>query len=122
MSLSIEILIENCIRELRDGTLTEGNLLEVLTKYKNKPCRRQDHLYLQSQSTSVMSPVHGMSLVENGKVYDGSDNSEDWPYKTVLDAINEGWRIIKFPEMALLMDQDRTYGLGREFILERWSE
>tara|TARA_Y100000590_G_scaffold459715_1_gene617475 strand:+ start:3926 stop:4117 length:192 start_codon:yes stop_codon:yes gene_type:complete len=63
-----------------------------------------------------------MSLVENGKVYDGSDNSEDWPYKTVLDAINEGWRIIKFPEMALLMDQDRTYGLGREFILERWSE
>lgn len=122
MSLSIEILIENCIRELREGTLTERNLLEVLAKYKNKPCRRQDLLYLQSQSTSVMSPVHGMSLVENGKVYDGPDNPEDWPYKTVLDAINDGWKIIKFPEMALLMDQDRTYGLGREFILERWSK
>ena len=40
MSLSIEILIENCIRELREGTLTEGNLLEILTKYKNELCVR----------------------------------------------------------------------------------
>jgi hypothetical protein len=122
MSLSIETLIENCIRELHAGTLTEINLLEVLTNYKNHPKGRQDILYLQSQSTSVISPVHGMSLVENGNVYDGPNDPKNWPYKTVLDAINDGWRIIKFPEMALLMDQDRTYGLGREFILERWSK
>jgi hypothetical protein len=32
----------------------------------------------------------------------------------------DGWRVIRFPETAPLMDPDRTCGLGCEFILERW--
>ena len=47
---------------------------------------------------------------------------EEWPYKTVLEAVNDGWRIIKFPEMALLVDESRSYGLACEFILERLTE
>jgi hypothetical protein len=33
----------------------------------------------------------------------------------------DGWRIIKFPEMALLLDEKRTYGFGWEFVLEKWG-
>jgi hypothetical protein len=33
----------------------------------------------------------------------------------------EGWRIVKFPEMALLVDETRTYGFGCDFILEKWE-
>ena len=39
---------------------------------------------------------------------------------TVIDAIRDGWRVISFPNMALSLDENRTYGLGFEFILERW--
>ena len=40
--------------------------------------------------------------------------------RPVLEAMADGWRIIKFPEMVLAMDDQSNYGLGYEFILERW--
>jgi hypothetical protein len=83
--------------------------------------KRQSILYLQAIKTSVTSGVVGMALVQDGKASDGPEDPADWPYQTVLDAVNDGWRIIKFPEMALLMDEKRTYGLGCEFILEKWE-
>ena len=43
----------------------------------------------------------------------------EWPYQTVMDALRDGWRIISFPNLALMMDESRTVGLGCEFILER---
>ncbi len=45
---------------------------------------------------------------------------DDWPYEKVVDALRDGWRIISFPDMALSLDENRTYGLGFEFILEKW--
>ena len=51
---------------------------------------------------------------------DGPEDPDDWPYKTVLEAVRDGWRIIKLPELALAMDDSRTYGLGHEFVLERY--
>ena len=59
-----------------------------------------------------------MSLMQDGEISEPAP--DNWPYETVLDAIRDGWRIIKFPEMALLLDESRTYGLGCEFILEKW--
>ena len=49
----------------------------------------------------------------------GRRTPRDWPYKTVLDAVRDGWRIIKFPELALMLDEKRSYGLGCDFVLER---
>ena len=50
---------------------------------------------------------------------DVSEDSKDWPYQSVLEAIRDGWRVVQFPNLALLMDESRTYGLGCEFILEK---
>ena len=82
-------------------------------------CVKQDLLYLQAANTSPAAQVLGMLLVENGEINEGPRDPAEWPYKTVLDAIRDGWRIVQFPNLALLTDESRTYGLGCEFILEK---
>jgi hypothetical protein len=44
----------------------------------------------------------------------------DFLYTSIKNALDDGWRIIKFPEMSLAMNEQDTYGLGYEFVLERW--
>ena len=124
---SIREQVERCIEELRRGELTEEGLQGVLDSIDRRRerkgrKRRQDLLYLQTRSTSIDYPVLGMRILENGKLSDGPRDPDEWPYKTVLDAVNDGWRIIKFPEMALLLDESRSFGLACEFILERMRE
>ena len=80
---------------------------------------RQDLLYLQASGTSPASSVVGMLLVENGQLSEGPANPDEWPYRSVLDAIRDGWRVVQFPNLALLVDESRTYGIGCEFILEK---
>ena len=110
--------------KLRKGTLTEQDLQEALNELKrrgNGGPAPQKLLYLQTHSTAVDSPVNGMSMVEGGEVRLPPDDYEDWPYHTVLDALQDGWRVVKFPELSLLFDHpdevDRW--LGCEFILEK---
>ena len=110
--------------KLRKGTLTEQDLQEALNELKrrgNGGPAPQKLLYLQTHSTAVDSPVNGMSMVEEGEVRLPPDDYEDWPYHTVLDALRDGWRVVKFPELSLLFDHpdevDRW--LGCEFILEK---
>jgi hypothetical protein len=120
--MSVRDEIEQCIDALRRGELTEADLRGVLERVQEGPRRRQDLLYLQAGSTSPGAPVHGMLLVADGEIREPPDDPNEWPYRTVLDAIRDGWRIIQFPNLALMVDESRTYGLGCEFILERWSE
>ena len=79
----------------------------------------QDILYLHAAANSPISEVLAMRIVESGEISDGPENPADWPYQSVLEAIRDGWRVVKFPELALMMDESRTYSLGFEFILER---
>ena len=79
----------------------------------------QDLLYLQTQGTSLTAAVLGMTLVQDGQICNVPDDPDQWPYQSVLEAIRDGWRIVQFPNLALLMDESRTYGLGCEFILEK---
>ena len=118
--------LEQCIEAYRDGTLNEQMLRAALeTVDGNAPLgagqgrQRQDLLYLQAGSTSLTSPIHGMLLMQNGEIAEEIPEPESWPYQTVLEAVRDGWRVIQFPNLALLLDETRTYGLGCEFILER---
>ena len=123
---SIRKQVEHCIGQLRRGRLTEDDLQAILDDAEQpggdmrSPAFRQDLLYLQTRSTAIDYPVLGMKILEDGNLSDGPRDPEEWPYKTVLDAVRDGWRIIKFPEMAVLLDESRSYGLACEFILERW--
>jgi hypothetical protein len=117
---TVKLQLERCMEAFRRGELTEAHLRQVIDAIDASEKKRQDLLYLQAGGTSLASGVHGMLLVQDGQISEGPSDANDWPYKTVLDAIQDGWRVIKFPELALLMDESRTYGLGCEFILEKW--
>lgn len=79
----------------------------------------QDLLYLQTNSTALDAGVLGIRLVVDGQIVDLPEDPAEWPYQSVLEAIRDGWRVVQFPNLALLMDESKTYGLGCEFILER---
>ena len=114
--------MEALVAELQQNTLTEASLREGVADIvgADNP-KRQDILYLQAVTTSPGAAVVGMLLVEDGELREGPPDPEDWPYQTVLEAVRDGWRIISFPNMALLtVDEKEFYGLGAEFILERW--
>ena len=111
--------IKQWIDEFERGQLTKKSLYTGLEKFEQAIPQRQDLLYLQTSGTSLSSKVHGILLVENGQVSEIPSNPDDWPYQSVLEAIKDGWHVIQFPNMALLMDESRTYGLGCEFILEK---
>ena len=112
--------IEDCIKAFNQGKLTEESLRQTLEETSTWKPKHQDLLYLQTNSTSVGSRVHGMSIVQDGEIADGPPDPDDWPYETPLEAMRDGWRVIQFPNMALIMDESKAYGLGCEFILERW--
>lgn len=112
-------MVRQCIDELREGRLTEERLRELEDAVGAEKPRRWDLLYLQAAKTSEVSDVVGMRMIRDGEVVYPLPPPEEWPYKTVLEAINDGWRVVKFPELSLLMDEGRTYGLSCEFILER---
>lgn len=79
----------------------------------------QNILYLQCSSTSISSKAVGMAIVENGVLSDGPAKPEDWPYKSVLDAIRAGWRVVQFPIIAAApLDAQLKY-VPCEFILEK---
>ena len=116
--------IQGWLDKLRAGTLVEADLQQALDRLSDgtsdgDPPRHQRLLYLNTGSTGVDSQVLGMSLVENGQILEGPDDVDEWPYNSVLEAMNDGWRVIKFPEMALMLQEDKTFGLGCEFILEK---
>ncbi len=118
MANPIQQQVQFCIEAFKQGSLTEENLRRI-EELADDTSKRQSILYLQVRRASLTSDVIGMSLFEEGEFHD-PPGEEDWPYKSVADAIEDGWRIIKFPEMALLLDEKRTYGFGWDFILEKW--
>ena len=116
--------IQEWLDKLRAGTLVEADLQQALDRLNNGTSdgdspKRQRLLYLNTGNTGVDSQVLGMALVENGQILEGPDDVNEWPYNSVLEAMDDGWRVIKFPEMALLLQEDKTFSLGCEFILEK---
>jgi hypothetical protein len=111
--------LQKCIEAFRDGSLNEQMLRDALEAANGSAGKSQDLLYLQASSTSLDSPVSGMSLMKDGEIAEEIPDADEWPYQTVLEAVRAGWRVVQFPNQALLLDESRSYGLGCEFILER---
>ena len=111
--------LEQCIEAYQSETLSEQMLQAALETAQSSDKERQDLLYLQAASSSLTSQVHGMLLIEDGEIAEEILNAEDWPYQTVLEAVRDSWRVIQFPNLSLLLDESRTFGLGCEFILEK---
>lgn len=122
MDADLRAEIEACIARLQRGALTEDHLRSLLDRVGSHGVGpRQSLLYLQARGTSPDSQAIGMMMLRDGRIDQGPSDPADWPYGSVAAAIADGWRVIQFPSAALMMDDRHTYGLGCEFILEKWS-
>ena len=121
MSSKIRRQIERCLEEFSAGTLTQSSLCAILEAL-DETGPRQQLLFLRVDGLTISSGVIGMMTLENGEIDQGPLDPKQWPYSTVIDAIQDGWRVIKFPELALWVDETRTYEIGGEFVLEKWIE
>ena len=132
---SLRKQVENCLEKYQKGSLTGQDFQRVLDFIDGGEPRRckQNLLYIYSRSNSVTGSALSVSIVECGKEYvkkaeacnkdrNGLDADGNFIYKSAYEAMEDGWRVIKFPEMSLAMDDQNNYGLGYEFILERHSE
>ena len=113
--------LQKCIDKLRRGELGEEDLLQALESARAAAAASAPQLlYLQASTTAVNSPVLGMSRFDADGQHDSVDESGEWVYGTVYEAMQDGWRIVKFPELTLMMaGEEEAYGLGCEFILEK---
>lgn len=110
--------LENCRRAFIEGTLTEAQICSVLAALDDS-LPRQQLLFLRTGGTTIDSDVVGMLRLNHGQLEEGPEAPEEWPYQTVVDAIQDGWRVIKFPELSLAINETRTYEVGCEFVLEK---
>lgn len=110
--------INSCIEKLNVGELTETDLRSVTDILDSK---KQLILYLYSKSTNLRSPLGGWALYDATAPDKPVLPSQDAPYTSVLDAVNDGWRIVQFPrpELYNFTDVDNAY-LTYEFILEKF--
>ena len=113
--------LEKCLEKFRAGELSERDLQQALESADvQSTASTPQLLYLHATTTSVSSAVCGMSLFDADGQHDSVDETGAWVYETVFDAMRDGWRIVKFPEMALMVaGEEEAYGFGCEFILEK---
>ena len=119
-SAEIRKQLEDCIRACDEGTLTAADLRAAAGLLENSP-QRQQLLFLRSEGPTINAGMVGMLLYVDGQRDEGPADPDDWPYQTVAGAIDDGWRVIKFPELALCIDERQTYEVGHEFVLEKWG-
>jgi hypothetical protein len=116
--------ISDWLREKRSkhaaGRLTDADFEELQALLSDTP--RQQLLYLQATSTSPLSRVVGAAHFVPGERHDDYTlDPSDFPYETVMQAVEEGWRIVQFPVPPTgFSDQGLDY-LGFEFVLERYE-
>lgn len=111
--------LEQCRNKLAQGSPVLDDLRTIIDALDEACPRVQDILYIQATDTALESPALGMSLYTNGRRIPLPSDRTDWPYQSVIEAVRDGWRIISFPNMALMMDDSAIHGLGCEFILEK---
>lgn len=114
---AIKEWLDDCIEKLKVEELTEVDLRNVTAVLNSE---KQLVLYLYSKSTNLRSPLGGWALYDATAPDEPVLPSQDAPYASVLDAVNDGWRIVQFPrpELYNFTDVDNAY-LTYEFILEK---
>ena len=115
MENTVEQWLAESRKKLQAGNFTETDLQQLETLLTEP---RQMVLYLYSKSTNMRSAIASWALYDPTVPYEPTLPSQDVPYDSVIEAVNDGWRIVQFPraELYQFSDIDNSY-LGYEFIL-----
>jgi hypothetical protein len=94
--------------------------LEALLALARRPTR-QRLLYLHALIPSIGAPLAGAALHEPrpGGVAQMDPMQQDPTYKSVHEAILDGWQVIHFPQQLAPFDDKEIDILGYEFILQK---
>ena len=81
----------HCLEKFRAGNLTEEDMLTLCQSADNP--KRQSLLYLQAPSSHPYSRVIGISIFEEGKDPEGVDENGNFLYRSIKEALEDGWRV-----------------------------
>lgn len=119
---AIEAWLDKARTKLENGGVSAGDLDELAQMVRGShKTTRQRLLYLHVTTPSIRSQVIGMALHEpvRGSITEITTEGHEWPYRTVHDAILDGWQVIHFPEQRSDFDDREIDILGYEFILQK---
>jgi len=119
---AIETWVDNVRGKLKDGGFSNADLdaLGEIVR-QGRQNQRQRLLYLHATTPSIRSQVIGMALHEpvRGSITEITTEGQEWPYRTVHDAILDGWQVVQFPDQRTPFDDREIDILGYEFILQK---
>src|SRR5437879_3756779 len=114
--------IDRARTRLENGGLTAADLENLRQMVcDGRAVARQRLLYLHAATPNIRSAVIGMALHEPvpDSVTELAPDPPEWPYRTVHDAILDGWQVIHFPDQRAPFDDREIDILGYEFILQK---
>ena len=85
---------------------------------------KQRILYLSAQSTDPRSPTISQAIHEPIKdsIVEIDPTITDIDYKSVHEAVIDGWKIVHFPDQRGSLSDTEIEVLGFQFILEKIEE
>lgn len=107
------------------GGLSESDLDRLLADARGSRRRlRQRLLYLHAVTPSIHANLVAAAIHEPvaGAVTEIDPQAPELPYRSVHDAIVEGWRVVHFPQQRAPFEDREIDLIGHEFILERLEE
>ncbi len=119
---SVESMFAEAQGKLAQGLLSRADL-EALKAAALSPGKamRQRLMYLHATTPSVHAGLCAAVLHEPVKGHYATMDplQKDPEYKSVHDAVCDGWRVIHFPQQRAPFDDKEIDILGYEFILEK---
>lgn len=109
-------------RKLAEGSLRERDLddLQAICARRGS---RQRLLYIHATEPNVFCPIVAMNLVDPAASHMPEMQPTDSPvfaYSCVIEAMQDGWQVIHFPNLAdTATDDGRVMSIGYEFILQK---
>ena len=119
---ALELWLTRARAELESGTICAADLDELSQIiHAKRTSVRQRLLYLHATTSNIRSQVIGMAEHEPvaESITEITTDDDQWPYRTVHDAILDGWQVIHFPDQRVPFDDQEIDILGYEFILQK---
>ena len=120
LSTQIEQWIHSAQEKIDNGGLCQTDL-DHLSSILLSQQIRQRILYIHAVTPSIRSQLIAMSLHEpiKDQITEIDPDYGEWPYRSVHDAVLDGWQIVQFPDQRANFDDREIDILGYEFILQK---
>jgi hypothetical protein len=118
---SIKSWIDNARIKLTEGRFSEEDLNELASNCEMSSSQRQRLLYVHADTPSPRSAVLSVYIVEpvpGGAAVQLSAEPE-FLYKTVHEALIDGWQIVHFPDQRAVVSDREIDIYGYEFVLQK---